>query len=106
MYVSILCYGKKNIEGLGIMKKLFLVLSVMMVKGFCAMPDQGDAGEPKTPLDHMREVNQKELQEKSALPDEIKRGLLIILNFTLSKPFVSIETAHSVLKNCTTPVLN
>lgn len=88
------------------MKKLFVMLSVMMINGFGAAPGQDDAGRTKTPLDHMREIDQKEIETNTGLPDNIKNNLLLKLKCTLSNPDVSAETAYLVLKDCIALLVN
>jgi hypothetical protein len=81
------------------MKKIFVLVSMVLVHGFAV--EQGQDILQKTPLDYLREIDQKKIQSNTVLPDAIKKTLLIKLRAVLCNPGISVQTAHLVLKDCT-----
>ena len=80
------------------MKNIVVLFGLMTVNAF-AVESPSDILQ-KTPLDHMREINQQNFLKNTALPGDLTQSLLVRLQAVLMKPIISKDAACLILKDC------
>lgn len=68
---------------------------VIMPAGYCSSLEQASI------LENIRAVNMREIQERSFIPDEVKKTLSLKHRCILTKPDMSRDLAFIVLQDCT-----